>query len=230
MILTVSGLVTSENGESWGCDAAGNIWVSSIELSMWSHTTALYPTIPVFRSKFSTVKAIDICWDFLPGRGYGGLCVFVVCNVFQTVMVDLMQTEFLPQEQIFAMELSPVSIASGMAYIRSFIQMRKSDGKKPKTSICWMTPLLIFAVAYTLAAPTWLSAMTSYQSVMRPLLPTEHGLLKFDQIKQECVYHIVDGSGIGLEDNVCIWRDSLWAGHIESCKKMLGMKGYATTC
>jgi hypothetical protein len=61
--------------------------------------------------------------------------------------------------------------------------------------------------------------MTGYQNVMRPLLATEHGLVSFDQVKV-CMFVIVDGHRLGLEDNICVEGDAKLSANIGACKDL----------
>jgi hypothetical protein len=205
--------------DKWGCDATGKLYFAPAKPSIWSLDTALYPTIPLFTSRLYIVRTVDIIWDLFIGRGYHCLCAIVIYQVFRTVMADITRNELLPLEQVLAMEYSTISIPSLLTYVKGSFQALQTYCNRPKASRCWKMSVLILAAVYTLAVPTWLSAMTGYQNVLLPLLPTEHGFVSFEQI-HVCMFVIVDGHRIGLEDNTCVRIGSPLAGLVTACKDL----------
>jgi hypothetical protein len=193
--------------------------ISPAKPSIWSLDNALYPTIPLFTSRLYIMRTVDIIWDLFIGRGYHCLCAIVIYQVFRTVMADITRNELLPLEQVLAMEYSTISIPSLLTYVKSSFEAFQTYCNRPKASTCWTMSVLILATVYTLAVPTWLSAMTSYQNVLRPLLPTEHDLVSFEQI-HVCMFVIVDGHRIGLENNTCVRTGSPLASLVTACKDL----------
>ena len=204
----------------FGCDPAGSVWIAGLtqqhRLSIWSLAYILNPTIPLWQTSFRNAKAIDLCWDVFVGRGYSALSAILVYRVFRTVLADTIREHRMSQQQILAMEYDSVSLQSLWVYTTAFVQRIQSPDRTSNRIHITMLQLM-FLVTYVLLTPTWLSAMTSYQAVVHPMVKLNGTYVPFETLVG-CRYHIYDGSRIGLTDDLCVQpRDDIYKA-VQECR------------
>lgn len=213
---------TLQDYQPFGCDPAGGVWVantnSSRRLSIWNPKFTLYPAIPVGTTLFTSAKAIDICWDVIVGHGYGALCGIIIYNVFRTALARMMRDNPLPQEHVLAMQYAPASTLTLWTHFRGLWESKCSKRTSPVLFYISMAAL-IFSILYALVAPTWLSAMTSYQAKMQPVLRLEKADIPFENLIA-CSFNIEDGHRVGLTDNVCISPKGRRHDDLVRCKNL----------
>lgn len=213
-----------QSGVLFGCDPAGNVWVADAEpsrkLSVWDLEYVLYPSVPLFRSSFIGAKAMDICWDTFVGRGYSFLDGSALYFTFKVVLLDVMKDSPIPQGSVLAIQYSTVSVQSIYTHCKGLCR-RSSASKRHWSLAVYMILLqLIISIAYVLIAPTWLSAMTSYQTTMDPILKFENNNISFTNL-QPCSWGVVDGSRIGvpeIDDNTCVPSSGILHDAVRQCK------------
>lgn len=231
VLLTLTTLITAtcycnavpvQSGYPYGCDPAGNVWVAgSRTIDIWSLNYVLYPTVPLFRNGLTATKAIDICWDVFVGRGYSILAGIVVYSVFRAALVDIMKDYALSHELVLAVQYSTVSIPSVYTHCKECFKQSTTSRRVWPRAIHLVLLQMVLSIAYVLVAPVWLSAMTSYQATMEPMLevlePNRSYIIPFE-VLTPCAWGIQDGERIGFEDNTCVPSSGLLYDAVLQCE------------
>ena len=193
---TTTGLHLGYDYDEVLCDVYGNVIQ---EWSRWSPSYWITVTYGWGRFSFASVKAIDVAWDWIIGRGWQAISGWIVYHVFRRCWAVRWTAEqhSIPVDAAMALQYEPLSIPAFWTYYR--VLWRRSATYRIK----WDTVVLLMAVIYVFLSPTWLSAMTGYISPNRPLLKLEDVRVPINTMPP-CYYVVADGQRVGLIPNACI--------------------------
>ncbi|KAL1794359.1 hypothetical protein ACET3X_007780 [Alternaria dauci] len=151
---------------------------------------------------FTQVKAIDIAWDILVGRGGQALVAYISWRVFAQYVTTSMEvtpvtfgtyrTIFLPNGGLFI---------STLCLIRDFVTRHRLHSKIAMV-------FMVYTMAFTFAYPTVASAMTGYSANVDAFVNTTGGEYVPLSAFSFAYYVIHDGWRIGLEgDHIATDKD-----------------------
>lgn len=229
---------TTEN--VFACDVTSNIILQTGpngRPSIWDTRYTFAASYGFGGLSFSSVKAIDVCWDLLVGRGGQVLLLALFYTVFRPATHTLLSTGALPHEQILAMQYSPASLWTLRTVLGHSVASRRSSkthqmtieadsrSSRQRGFYRLYTLALIFSTMFLLAFPTWLSAMTLYQASSFPVLPTGTGDFMTIDSPKPCAMVIFNGEVIGLQEKTCVFESTALYNSMQQCKS-----GSAATC
>ena len=114
---------------------------------------------------FTQVKAIDIAWDVLVGRGLQALFVLVAYMVFSRMIASLMENGEVGYDMFAAVAFNAGSLISIVTLARHILGMTPI----PRTRRAILAYLgMMLATVYLICLPSLVSAMTGYVPHYRP--------------------------------------------------------------
>ncbi len=129
--------------------------------------------LPVGSLSFASAKALDLLWNTIAGRAMQAAVGFIAYRVFMKAMVRLAETEEGVGYELFAaMAFYPTSVVT----IWHLLKMR---GR-------WTVMWLGVSVAYLLAFPTMMDAVSGYQATQITTVREQHihGMFSFHRNHQ----------------------------------------------
>lgn len=203
LALSLFGLKFNDTDRDYGCDPAGNVWVTNANRpNLWSKNYGLAITLGFGSFKFSVAKSVDIMFDLVVGRGGQVLAGILLYYNFRGPIVSAMRREPVPYDKLMKMEYHPAGTTSFLVYCKDVRWKRRSWST-------WFTAfMLALATLYVLSLPTWFSAMSGYQAIDEPLLMFHNGTYVTFANLEACVYVIQDGERIGRQNYTCVELDT----------------------
>ncbi|OQO09543.1 hypothetical protein B0A48_04945 [Cryoendolithus antarcticus] len=215
-LLTLRDSSTTADGVQVGCDASGNIWVSTSGLSTtpsrWDLNYTLAITLAFGSLSYTAVRVIDEVWNLIIGRGSQLLGGVIVFSIFRAPIAEAFRTmSHPPYRTTLAMQYSTVSPASLWRYvvdIPGFMSRRVSPADRSAGRHAALAAVLLsISTSMVIMTPTWLSAMTGYQAMQVPVMPWKNDTyISLDNLSA-CVILIADGDRVGLSQNYCVGYD-----------------------
>lgn len=220
IIITVSMRDQSRNKavSAYGCDARNHVWMdgvqSSDKASIWDIWHPLDINLSVGRLLLWQARAIDITWDLIVGRGFQAVAGILFYHGSRIVVADILVDEPLSPKEMLAIQYATTSLSGLKTYLRGWWEKR--PGRSPGCFRRFI--LLVISVAYVLALPTWLSAMTAYQTLLEPWLVYDNQSIWFSDMTP-CAYSITDGGIIsGLHHDYCVRPDTSLYDAVLTCE------------
>ena len=203
LALSLFGLKFSDTDRDYGCDPAGNVWVTNANRpNLWSKNYGLAITLGFGSFKFSVAKSIDIIWDLVVGRGGQVLAGVLLYYNFRGPVIATMHRNPIPYDKLMKMEYHTAGTTSFLTYCKDVHWKRRSKST-------WFTAfMLALSTFYVLTLPTWFSAMSGYQAIDEPLLRLDNSTFVAFGDLERCVYVIQDGRRIGNKDYTCVELDT----------------------
>ena len=189
----------------FGCDPNGQFWVadgvndSGYPRAFWPSKYALSVSLSIADMQFSTAKTLDILWDLAIGRGSQAVGAMVVYYVFRKAILIRGEQEVVPLGTVISVQYETTSVPALVSYSKAAAWLPRRF--RPSWPMLTLASLISSSI-YVLALPTWLSAMTAYQSINNPMIRNGATLFPPTDL-QQCIWYISDGHRIGLEE-VCI--------------------------
>ena len=199
-------------------DLAGKYWDPSLILSV---------TLGFGGLSFAQAKAVDIAFDLIVGRGAQLLIAFTVYPILRRSFLRSLETTGVPIAVLFPLYLERISMESLWALVQNVTNPRSNPktyylGTKSKRRFDWRVIPVFLIMLYILAAPSFLSAMTSYQAKSIPYVKRwdSEDYMRADQliIPQ---FVIADGDRIGLGRNFPVTNDSDIFETTHGCKSRI---------
>jgi hypothetical protein len=212
LALSLFGLKFSDTDRDYGCDPAGNVWVTNANRpNLWSKNYGLAITLGFGSFKFSVAKSIDIIWDLVVGRGGQVLAGILLYYNFRGPVIAAMHWNPIPYDKLMKMEYHTAGTTSFLTYCKDVHWKRSSKSS-------WFTAfMLALSTFYVLTLPTWFSAMSGYQAIDEPLLRLDNSTFVAFGDLEKCVYVIQDGQRIGKKDYTCIELDTDLYSGVSKC-------------
>ncbi|RMZ73702.1 nad dependent epimerase dehydratase [Pyrenophora seminiperda CCB06] len=178
------GLLLANNG---ACLPDRSFGVDPNEFRYFSSSAFFQITLGFGNMDFTQAKAIDVVWDILVGRGGQALIAYISWRTFANYVTTSMEvapitfktyrTIFLPNGSL---------LVATLHMIRDFTTRH---GLHSKIAMCFM----VFTMVFTLAFPSFASAMTGYNGNVKPfVLATDGNYVPFDSFHY-AYYVIYDG-------------------------------------
>jgi hypothetical protein len=199
LALSLFGLKFNDTDRDYGCDPAGNVWVTNANRpNLWSKNYGLAITLGFGSFKFSVAKSIDIMFDLVVGRGGQVLAGILLYYNFRGPVVAAMHRSPVPYDKLMKMEYHTAGTTSFLVYCNDVHWKRRSG-------ITWFTTfMLAVSTFYVLTLPTWFSAMSGYQAIDEPLLQLDNSTFVAFANLEKCVSVIQDGERIGRDNYTCV--------------------------
>ncbi|KAM0714923.1 hypothetical protein Q7P37_009388 [Cladosporium fusiforme] len=195
MIATIFSVVTTRGaGISSGftnglfyCDTSDRIIYAYSKQSFdrtspyWDTNLFLSVTMGFHGLTFSQAKAIDICFDLVVGRGSQILVALAAYPLLRRAVLRSMEVREFSLALVlpfFMQRLSAFTLWAMVANMRVTERKELSSDERVARSrirIDWRIVLVLLVGCYILSIPTFLSAMTSYQSRGEPFFPVNGG-------------------------------------------------------
>lgn len=169
-------------------DFANQYWDPSLFLSI---------TLPMGEFTFTAVKAIDICWDLIVGRGGQMLISLLVYPVMRRSMLTLLEHRSLRMSVVTSLVFEHCSIWSWWAVAKALL-----------CSWSWGLLGFLYIIVYVLAFGTVVSAMTGYQADMSPFYESEGNLMDFSAVRIWPTYRVINADRLDLEPGVLVWASA----------------------
>lgn len=193
LALSLFGIRFNDTSQDFGCDPNGDVWFLQSP-DLWGKNYGLAITLGFGEFAYSTVRAIDICWDLVVGRGLQVLGALMVYYVFRGPTIVEMRRHAVPYEKVLKMEYNTASPSALLTYMRDLHWQRQY----------FVAFIMSLSTIFVLVLPTWVSAMSGYQPMDVALLKMEMGNYVAFADLQRCAYLIQDGDRIGLGRNACV--------------------------
>lgn len=202
----------------YGCDAGSNLWIDGVKSkstsSIWDIVHPLDVSVAFGRLTLTEARMIDVSWDLLVGRGFQAVVGILVYRGFRLVIADALMDQPLTPKELLAVQYATASLSSLLTYIRGCWQTRLTQSRIGFHRFA----LLIVTVSYVLSLPTWLSAMTAYQTLLEPWLVYHNESIWFSDMTP-CAVSITDGGRVkGLQNNTCVSAGSALWDAVKNCK------------
>ncbi|KAF1834814.1 hypothetical protein BDW02DRAFT_597817 [Decorospora gaudefroyi] len=189
--------------EPEACMPDGSFSIDPSKYKYWSSSGFFEITLGSGNFTFTQAKVIDIAWDILIGRGGQALVALISWRVFAKYVTTSMQVTpvtFATYRSIFLSQESSLIAVTRMT--RDFIFRHDLHSKIA-------AGFMITTMAFTLAFPTFASAMTGYNgNVMAFVNTTDNNYAPFSSFSF-AMFVIHDGSRIGKEDQYIITTESI---------------------
>ncbi|KAK3614885.1 hypothetical protein LTR22_027638, partial [Elasticomyces elasticus] len=118
---------------------------------------------------FAAVKAIDLAWNTIVGRGLQALATYVCYRVSTGTLLLIAERRSLSAETYAALAFSPTTFAAYGPTLRSL--WRGKLDKRSKFALGWV----LISVTYLLLVATMVDLMTGYQTGQATWLRTPNG-------------------------------------------------------
>lgn len=170
--------------------------------SYWGLDQTLAITLGFGSFTFAQAKGIDTSFNLVVGRGGQLLLAYACYSIFRKAFARVMEVKTVTIEEFKAIAFEQVSLASCWTFGCGIPGACCCDRRRRKSTLDWRLACLFVTFVYILAYPTWIEAMTGYQTGVRPyvqdpgnanLVPTESWQLPALIVR--------DGSRVGLGDN-----------------------------
>jgi len=155
------------------------------------------------RLTFNTAKTIDVIWDVVVGRGGQVIVALVSFRVLSRALL------FTVERTSASFDLYAATAFGSGTFTALWSQLTEmaAGGWRRGQRSCLILLASILATLYVVSFPTLLSAISGYQAIADPMVPTPdptvttNGRLVSTDLLQTVGGIIVDGSRIGLTDN-----------------------------
>lgn len=215
LALCLFGIKFSNTDGDYGCDPAGNVWVTNANRpNLWSKDYGLAITLGFGSFKFSIAKSIDIIFDLVVGRGGQVLAGILLYYNFRGPVVAAMHRSPVPYDKLMKMEYHTAGTTSFLVYC-------KDVHWKQTSRSTWFTAfMLAISTFYVLTLPTWFSAMSGYQAIDEPLLRLDNNTFVAFPTLERCAYVIADGVRVGRDNFTCVELDSDLHSGLSKCTSL----------
>ncbi|KAI7278103.1 hypothetical protein KC345_g6176 [Hortaea werneckii] len=154
---------------------------------------------------FSQAKAIDICFDLFIGRGSQVLVALPVYPLLRRAVHRSMEVREFSLTLVLPFFMERLSAFTLWAMLTNMGVAQKRDSSsnariaRSRIRIDWRIVLVVLVGCYILSIPTFLSAMTSYQSRGEPFFPADDGsnYVSADDVKYPDAF-VSHGAQLGL--------------------------------
>lgn len=147
----------------------------------WDGNLFLSVTMGFHGLSFPLAKTIDILFDLIFGRGSQILVGLITYPILRRSVLRSMEVRDFSLALLLPFFLERISANTLWAMLTNMRVLRRKEptpgGQPSRTGlrIGWRMILTILIGCYILALPTSLSAMTSYQALGAPFIPTDDG-------------------------------------------------------
>lgn len=205
----------------------------------WDSNLFLSVTMGFHGLTFAQAKAIDICFDLVGGRGSQILVALAVYPLLRRAVLRSMEVREFSLALVIPFFMERLSVYTLWAMISNMRVARKrkpnpeDQTAKSRFRIDWRITLVLLVGCYVLSIPTFLSAMTSYQSRGQPYFPVKGGssYMSSEDVTFPELF-IQNGEPLGLSPNYPMYNDSdpqLYAA-CEGCEFDIARKEEKHTC
>jgi hypothetical protein len=149
----------------------------------WDSDLFLSVTMGFHGLTFTQAKAIDICFDLVVGRGSQVLLALATYPLLRRAVLRSMEVREFSLALVLPFFMERLSVFTIWSMFANMRVTRKKEPElesgepiaKSRIRIDWRIVLILLVGCYTLALPTFLSAMTSYQARGQPFFPVNNG-------------------------------------------------------
>jgi hypothetical protein len=149
----------------------------------WDSDLFLSVTMGFHGLTFTQAKAIDICFDLVVGRGSQVLLALATYPLLRRAVLRSMEVREFSLALVLPFFMERLSVFTIWSMFANMRVTRKKEPElesgepiaKSRIRIDWRIVLILLFGCYTLALPTFLSAMTSYQARGQPFFPVNNG-------------------------------------------------------
>lgn len=182
-----AGISSGFTNELFYCDTSDRIIYAYSKESFdrtspyWDTNLFLSVTMGFHGLTFSQAKAIDICFDLAIGRGSQILVAWVAYPLLRRAVLRSMEVREFSLALVlpfFMQRLSAFTLWAMIANMRVTLKKKRSADERIARSrirVDWRIVLVLLVGCHILSIPTFLSAMTSYQSRGEPFFPVDGG-------------------------------------------------------
>lgn len=171
----------------------------------WDTNLFLSVTMGFHGLTFSQAKAIDICFDLIIGRGSQILVALAVYPLLRRAVLRSMEVREFSLTLVLPFFMERLSAFTLWAMLTNMRVTQKKDSSsdariaRSRIRIDWRIVLVLLVGCYILSLPTFLSAMTSYQTRGEPFFPVNGGsnYMSADDVKYPDAF-VSDGDQLGL--------------------------------
>ncbi|RMY67001.1 hypothetical protein D0862_15132 [Hortaea werneckii] len=171
----------------------------------WDTNLFLSVTMGFHGLTFPQAKAIDICFDLVIGRGSQILVALAVYPLLRRAVLRSMEVREFSLTLVLPFFMERLSAFTLWAMLTNMRVTQKKDSNsdariaRSRIRIDWRIVLVLFVGCYILSLPTFLSAMTSYQTQGEPFFPVNGGsnYMSADDVKYPDAFVSDDGQ-LGL--------------------------------
>ena len=212
-LVTTQGIGVSSGitGQPFYCDTSDTIRYAYATIGAdqsspyWDSNLFLSVTMGFHGLTFAQAKAIDICFDLMIGRGSQVLLALATYPVLRRAVLRSMEVREFSLALLlpFFMERFSVNtlyvMIANMRVDRNEKSGSAEQSARARVRIDWRIMLVFSIGCYTLAVPTFLSAMTSYQSRAQPFFPVNNGssYMSSENITYPSLF-VTSGQAVGL--------------------------------
>lgn len=166
---------------------------------------------------FSAVKAIDVVWDVVVGRGLQVLLGMLAYHVFGKALLQTMETDSVSHTYFAALSYWPSQLPSMFTALAEFRRKKAKRGWKGVLRIIGISLCILYIASF----PTLMSAMTGYNTNYIGYVRGYNGSLeKWSNFEGGRSYRISDGRRIGVQDNDLFntTTNKTFANALNNCK------------
>lgn len=183
----------------------------------WDSNLFLSVTMGFHGLTFAQAKAVDICFDLVVGRGSQVLLALAIYPLLRRAVLRSMEVREFSLALVLPFFMERLSLYTLWAMIANMRVVRKKKSElesgqpitKSRFRIDWRITLITLVGCYTLAIPTFLSAMTSYQARGQPYFPVDGGSGYMSAESIQIPYAFVrGGEKIGLSPDYALYNTS----------------------
>jgi hypothetical protein len=166
----------------------------------WSRSGLFQITLGFGHLPFSTVKIIDVLWDFLVGRGGQLSLGFLAYKTFTKTLIRIMERATVTYDTFWSINIEPTSVQS---IYRMFRDVVKTASFRFRSAVV----LMACSSAYLISFPIVVAAMTGYSTNIAAFAPDHNNALIPFADFVPVVYVINDGSRLNLSDGYLVSGD-----------------------
>ena len=197
-----------------------------VDHSSWAPSRFLWITLGFGQFSFAAAKSIDVAWDLIIGRGGQLLLIYLTYPIIRRAFLRAIVQFPVYLPMYTSITFDKLSLSTTWASVQPFPEGVPSQpidcpaqADARHLSRVWHSWVILPLLAYIMAFPTILSAMTGYQSGLEPYVirpGSEGDLMKASLLKIPAVV-VFDGSRIGLTDDVAGYGNETWYKNVSEC-------------
>lgn len=180
----------------------------------WDGNLFLSVTMGFHGLSFAEAKTIDILFDLVCGRGSQIFVSWLTYPILRRSILRSMEIRDFSLALLVPFFLERISANTLWAILTNMSTVRRkepgSEEQTPRSKLRldWRMILLILVGSYILALPTFLSAMTSYQALGAPFVPTTDGGSSYMSTENLTIpdFVVFNGQLIGLPDGFPLYN------------------------
>lgn len=201
--------------------------------SKWDTQSALWITLGFGNFTFAQAKALDLVWDTLVGRGGQLLMIYWAYPLIRRSLLLAIRKYPVYWPMYASLAFERISIFGAWSLVREWPSSKQTTGNSesrdgPKASLtdsaedrriwkAWRRLFLLPLFLYLLAFPTLMSIMTGYQAGLIPYVKLRTGDLVPASVLDIPRVVALDGSRIGLSDELPSQAGDAWVQSLLDC-------------